>query len=71
MSNDIKPFKKTEQNKTNNFKKPLSINMDQTSNIKPNSETSSQKKVKTQNYVEIENILKNANKVSLKKYSSN
>ena len=71
MSNDIKPFKKTEQNKTNNFKKPLSINMDQTSNIKPNSETSSQKKVKNQNYVEIENILKNANKVSLKKYSSN
>jgi len=71
MSNETNPFKKAETNKTNNNKKHLSINMDQTSNIKPNSEISSQKKVKSQNYVEIENILKNANKSSLKKYSTN
>ena len=71
MSNETNPFKKAETNKPNNNRKHLSINMDQTSNIKPNSEISSQEKEKNQNYVEIENILKNANKGSLKKYSTN
>ena len=56
---------------TNNYKKPLSLNMDFPSNTNLHNRVSSQKKVKNQNYVDIENLLKNANKIALKKYSTN
>lgn len=56
---------------TNNYKKPLSLIMDFPSNTNLHNRVSSQKKVKNQNYVDIENLLKNANKIALKKYSTN
>lgn len=45
--------------------------MDFSSNINPNNLSAYQKKKNNQNYVDIENILKNANKITLKKYSTN
>ncbi len=54
-----------------NVKKPLSLNMDFPSNTNLHNRVSSQKKVKNQNYVDIENLLKNANKIALQKYSTN
>ena len=65
-----KPLTK-ELTQTNNSKKPLSLNMDFPSNINVNNRMSSQKKVKNHNFIDIENILKNANKIALKKYSTN
>ena len=54
-----------------NYKKPLKLKMDFSSNINPNNLSAYQKKKNNQNYVDIENILKNANKITLKKYSTN
>ena len=65
-----KPLTK-ELTQTNNSKKQLSLNMDFPSNINVNNRMSSQKKVKNHNFIDIENILKNANKIALKKYSTN
>ena len=65
-----KPLTK-ELTQTNNSKKPLSLNMDFPSNINVNNRMSSQKKVKNHNFIDIENILKNANKIALKKYNTN
>ena len=51
-------------------KKPLSLKMDETSKSF-NRKLSSQKKIKNNKFPEIENIIKNVNKISLKKYSTN
>ena len=68
--NISKPLKK-ELTQINYFKKPLSLNMDIPANIKKNNEILSQDKRNNQNFEDIENILKQANKVALKKYSTN
>ena len=51
-------------------KKPLTLKMDETSKSF-NRKLSSQKKIKNNKFPEIENIIKNVNKISLKKYSTN
>ena len=60
-----------ELNKGNNIKNKLELDSENSSNIIQNSQILSQKKVKNANFVEIENILKSANKLTLKKYSTN
>ena len=60
-----------ELNKRNNIKNKLELDSENSSNIIQNSQILSQKKVKNANFVEIENILKSANKLTLKKYSTN
>jgi len=68
--NTNKPLTK-ELTQINSFKKPLTLKMDIQPNIlKPNL-ISSQKKENNQNNIDFEKILKNVNKIALKKYSTN
>ena len=69
--NENKAYIKKEINKINNTKKSLILNMNQTSNINSNNQITSQKNPKNQELINIEHILKNSNKLSLKKYNTN
>ena len=60
-----------EQQKVNNFKKPLALNLDMPSNIIPMNQITTQNKDKNKNMLDIENILNRANKISVKKNSNN
>ena len=60
-----------ETNQENKIKKPLTLNMDLPLNSNKKKQISSQKKEINQNFVDIENLLKNVNKMRLKKYSTN
>ena len=70
-TNENKAYIKKEINKINNPKKPLLLNMNQSSNINSNNQITSQKNAKNQELSGIENILKNANKLTLKKCNTN
>ena len=54
----------------NNFKKPLALNLDMPTNKIPNKQMSTQNKGKNQNIVDIENILKHASNIGIKKNSN-
>ena len=54
----------------NNFKKPLTLNLDMPTNKIPNKQMSTQNKGKNQNIVDIENILKHASNIGIKKNSN-
>ena len=69
--NENKAYIKKEISKINNSNKSLKLNMNQGTNINSNNQNTSQKNSKNQELIGIENILKNSNKLSLKKYSTN
>ena len=69
--NENKTYTKKEINKINNPKKPLILNMNQPSNTNSNNQIISPKNTKNQELSGIENILKNTNKLTLKKCNTN